>query len=218
MLESTSTSSQQHPTGWLGWTVASAVVCVLANPLHEVGHWLGFRVSGIPAAISLDHTYFTSVWAPSFPGALGGPLMSVVAAWTGIALLYYSPPLHPLGAALALFMPMTRLVPYAIFAANPRFPMMYNDEGVMGLDTGLRPWTWVFILLPGLIVPLVLLWRSLPWSVSRKLAFVVGGAAAWYIVGFRVEAMLLDPLLFPQAQARELVMPHAPVERRPENR
>ena len=38
--------------------------------------------------------------------------------------------------------------------------MTYNDEGVMGLDTGLRPWT--FVLMPFLVLPLVLLWRALP--------------------------------------------------------
>jgi hypothetical protein len=175
-----------------------------------VGHWIGFRCSGIPAAISFDHTYFTDHWAASFPGALGGPLMSVVAAWVGVALVRFVPRWRAVGAALAVYMPLTRLVAYAIFAVNPSFPILYNDEGVMGLDTGLRPWTWVFILLPFLVAPLVFLWRALPWATGRKLALFVGAVTSWYVVAIGIEAERLDPWLFPQAQKHELVMPHAP--------
>jgi hypothetical protein len=210
MTEVFATSAARRTSPCLVWTAVLIAVCVLANPLHEVGHWIGFCLAGVPAAISFDHTYFTRSWAPSFVGALGGPLMSVVAAWAGVALLYRAPRLQPIGVALALFMPMTRLIAYAIFASNPRFPMIYNDEGVMGLDTGLRGWTWVFILLPFLTVPLILLWRGLRWTRWRRVALIVGGAVAWYVVAIWLEAGVLDPMLFPRAQGRELVMPYAP--------
>jgi hypothetical protein len=192
------------------WGLVCVAVCVLATPIHEVGHWLGFRLSGIPAAISFNHTYFTDRWAPSFPGAFGGPLMSIVAAWLGVLLARRGP--APLGAALALFMPMTRLVGYALFALIPKFPIAYNDEGVMALLSGTGPWTWVLALTPLLVAPLVLLWRSLArrrWSTGERAAFFLAGALLFFFVA-RFEAESVDPLVFPDAQARELVMPHAP--------
>jgi hypothetical protein len=196
---------------WPSWACAIVATSLLANPLHETGHLVGFRLAGIPAAISLNHTYFTKFWAPSFAGAAFGPLMSIAMAWVGVGLLYLTRRLRPLGASLALFMPMTRLVAYTIFALNPRFPMIYNDEGVMGLHTGLRPWTWVFVLLPFLLLPLVLLYQALAWPAWRKLLFIIAGAGMWYVVGVSFEAGVLDPVLFPQAQQHELVMPHAPL-------
>jgi hypothetical protein len=192
------------------WAVALASVCLLALPIHEVGHWIAFTACRIPAAISLDHTYYTRFWAPSFAGAFGGPLMSVAAAWVGVVLVRRVPPARPLGVALALFMPSTRLVAYAVFATHPHFPLIYNDEGVMGLDTGIWPWAWVLILLPFLIGPLVMLWRDLPWTAWQKAALFAGGTAIWYAVGIRLEAGVLDPRFFPQAESRELVMPYAP--------
>jgi hypothetical protein len=196
----------------LVWGGALVLVAFVGNPLHEAGHWIGFRISNIPSSISFDHTYFTKFWAPSFAGALGGPLMSVLLSWVGIFVLYRVPRLRPMGAALAAFMPMTRLSAYVIFATHPQYPMSYNDEGVMGADTGMSPWTWAFLLLPLLVLPLVLLWHSLRSPSSYKFVYFLCSAVAWYVIGFKLEAETLDPWLFPQAQARELVMPHAPKE------
>jgi hypothetical protein len=194
------------------WFVAFLVVCCLSNVLHEVGHWICFTAAGIPAAISLDHTYYTERWAPSFWGAAGGPFTSVLAAWLGLLLLRVAPRAAPWGVALALFMPLTRLIAYALFAILPHARMEVNDEGVMGADLGWRPWTWAWILLPFLLGAWVALWRRLPWRQPAKAGLFAGAAVAWLVIVFGVEAMMLDPRLFPEAEARELVMPHPPKE------
>jgi hypothetical protein len=64
-----------------------------------------------------------------------------------------------------------------------------------------------------LVVPLVTIWRSLPPSIYRRAAVIFAAVAIWYGLAFKLEADILDPILFPQAQARELVMPHAPKEK-----
>ncbi|WP_242342962.1 hypothetical protein [Anaeromyxobacter terrae] len=186
-----------------------AVVILASFPLHELGHWVGFSLAGIPAAISLNHTYFTERWEPSLAGAAGGPVATIALAWIGVYLVLRRGRLQPLGFALAVVMPFTRLATYAICAAIPR-AMAINDEGVMALDCGWPTWSWVWILLPFLVAPWVVAWRAAPGSPVRKLGRFGGTAVAWVVLGLVLEAGVLDPRLFPDAAARELVMPHAP--------
>jgi hypothetical protein len=189
--------------------LAFAVVTPAAYPLHELGHWIAFRLVGIPAAISLDHTYFTVAWEPSLAGAAGGPLASVALAWLGVVLLVRGGRLEPLGLALAVVMPLTRLSTYALCAAVPR-AMAVNDEGVMALHLGWPTWSCACILLPGLLAPWAVAWHALHPPPRRKLAVFGGSVAAWIALVLVLELGVLEPRLFPHAAARELVMPRAP--------
>jgi hypothetical protein len=186
-----------------------AIVLLASGLLHEFGHWIGFSLVGIPAAISFDHTYFTVRWEPSLAGAAGGPIATIAFAWIGVLLLFRRRSrFETLGRALAVVMPLTRFVTYAFCAAVPR-AMSVNDEGVMSLDCGWSTWTWVWILLPFLLGPWVMVWIQSTASPMRKLGLFGGAAIAW--VGLMVfEVTILEPRLFPEAAKRELVMPHAP--------
>ncbi len=190
--------------------VATLVVtCLVANPLHEAGHWIGFALAGIPARISFDHTWFVDRWQPSFLGAAAGPFASVLLAWLGVLLWRRGGRLSRVGLALALVMPLTRLLSYVIFATVPGARIEVNDEGVMGLDCGVWPWTWALVLAPLLLAAWVALWRSIPWSTGRR-AILFAAASAGWIAALSFELAVLEPRFFPDAQARELVMPGPP--------
>src|SRR5437868_7929203 len=89
-------------------------VALLGNPLHEFGHWIGYTLSGIPAGISFNHTYYLDHWAPSFAGAAGGPGLSLALSWLGVLVLTTTR-FTTFGATLAIVMAYSRLLPYFVF-------------------------------------------------------------------------------------------------------
>jgi len=178
-------------------------VAALGNPLHELGHWIGYTLSGIPAGISFQHTYYLDHWAPSFAGALGGPLLSLVLSWIGVAVLSWTR-FVTLGAALAIVMAYSRLLPYLLFGVLAPSQLPFNDEGVLAIWLGWPIWSWLVIFTPLFVASIAVTWSRLASGTARRIALfatilVVYGIAAAFEVG------VLDPIFFPGVGRRELV-------------
>ena len=180
------------------------IVAAIGNPLHELGHWVGYTLSGIPAGISFNHTYYLDHWAPSFAGALGGPLLSLGLSWLGVIVLVRT---HyvAFGAALAIVMAYSRLLPYLVFGVLAPSQLPFNDEGVLAIWAGWPIWSWLLILTPLFVASIAVTWSRLPGGATRRIGvfaaiLVVYGMAAAFEVG------VLDPLLFPGVGRRELVL------------
>lgn len=180
------------------------VVAALGNPLHESGHWIGYTLSGIPAGISFNHTYYLDHWAPSFAGALGGPLLSLALSWLGVVLLLRTR-LVALGTALAIVMAYSRLLPYLVFGVLAPSQLPFNDEGVIAIWLGWPIWSWLAILTPLFLASIAVTWSRLPGGTAQRIGvfaaiLVVYGIAAAFEVG------VLDPIFFPGVGRRELVL------------
>jgi len=185
---------------------AAIVICVIASPLHELGHWAGFALCGVPAGISFNHTYWTSRWEPCLAGDLGGPVVSLLAAIAGL-LLARRAGWRVAGLSLAFFMAMTRLVPYLFCLMIPGMHMAHNDEGVAAALLGLPLWTFAIVLAPLFGAILLSCYRTLRAGNMTKGALILAGILLYVGLVIILEGGLIDPRLFPSAHARELVMP-----------
>jgi len=194
---------RDRPSRYLLWAL---VVCLLASPIHEIGHWVGFTLCGVPAAFSFNHTFWLLAWRPCLLGDLGGPIMSLLLVGLGLLLSRF-PRWRALGAPLTFFMALTRLVPYLLCLTIPGVRMAVNDEGVEARLVGVPLWT--FALLFGVLLSgsLLLTWRRLPQPPRIRALMYAGGLVMYLVLSIYCEAMIADPWLFPRAQARELVMP-----------
>jgi len=185
------------------WLASIVLVGGTATLQHEAGHWLGFELSGIPAGISFNHTYYLDHWAPSLAGDLGGPLATLLLSYCGLVLVGIAAA-REFGAALAIGHAASRLLAYVIFALGGS--IRWNDEGVAALYLGWPDWTFVVLLAPLFILALGLSWRRLSGSRLQRARIFAGVILAVAVLG-GVETEILDPRLFPDAARRELVLP-----------
>jgi hypothetical protein len=194
---------RDKPSSYLLWAL---VFCLLASPIHEIGHWVGFTLCGVPAGVSFNHTFWLRAWRPCLLGDLGGPILSLLLVGLGL-LLSRSPRWRALGAPLTFFMALTRLVPYLLCLTLPGVRMAVNDEGVAAGLVGVPLWTFALLFGFLLMGSLLLTWRRLPQSPRTRALMYAGGLVMYLGLSIFGEAMIADPRLFPRAQARELVMP-----------
>ncbi|AEB11414.1 hypothetical protein [Marinithermus hydrothermalis] len=178
------------------WAVACLVVIpALGNPLHELGHWIGYALAGIPAAFSFNRVLPLAPEGAGLAGVAGGPLASLALAGLGVVVLYRVPRRALVGASLAAVMAYTRLLPYLLFVLGIVSPAQ-NDEGMIARALGWPLWSvWLPFALAFLGI-LALAWRGLKVPTAQRLGwfallFVAYAAAA------AVEVLVLDPVWFP---------------------
>ncbi|HYK97220.1 MAG TPA: hypothetical protein VEU77_02390 [Candidatus Acidoferrales bacterium] len=185
------------------WLASIILVGGTATLQHEAGHWLGFELSGIPARISFNHTYYLDHWAPSLAGDIGGPLATLLLSYCGLVLIGVAA-FREFGAALAIGHATSRLLAYIVIVLTGS--IRWNDEGVAALYLGWPDWTFVLLLAPLFILALGLSWRRLSGSRLQRAKTFAAVILAVAVLG-GVETEILDPRLFPDAPRRELVLP-----------
>ncbi len=104
-------------------------IAVCAMPIHELGHWLGYRFSGIPVIMYYNYTEpFNNT--PNIWGIAGGPLISLVLALFGSIMVYSNENNKDIWAYFSITMCLTRLLPYIVLLLTPS-NFAENDEGLI---------------------------------------------------------------------------------------
>jgi hypothetical protein len=113
-------------------------IAILATPMHELGHWIGYTLDGIPAVL---HYHYTEPLTDTFSlmGVSGGPLMSLVLAIFGLCMMYINRSNKSIWAYFSVIMCLTRLIPY-LFLVIPPNNLSFNDEGIIAMELGLPIW------------------------------------------------------------------------------
>ena len=131
-------------------------IAFFATPIHELGHWLGYKFNGISAVLSYSYTEPLTnpdnIW-----GIAGGPLISLGLALLGLILVYANKRNKDIWAYFSIVMCMTRLLPYLFFVLIQN-GFLNNDEGgiakALGLQTGVV-YIAFFVLFIGMISMLI---------------------------------------------------------------
>lgn len=117
---------------------AIVTIAILATPIHELGHWIGYKVNGISAVLHYNYTdslaNTDNIW-----GIAGGPIMSLSVALVCLVMMYFNKRNEEVWAYFSLIMCMTRILPYIICIFNPN-TFLYNDEGLIGKALGIEIW------------------------------------------------------------------------------
>ncbi|QSQ09683.1 hypothetical protein H0A61_02062 [Koleobacter methoxysyntrophicus] len=116
-------------------------------PIHELGHWLGYRFNGVPAILHYNYTEplinTQNIW-----GIAGGPLISLGLALFGLLMVYHNENNKDLWAYFSIIMCLTRLLPYILLLLMPR-GFIENDEGLIAKSMDIPVWLvyLIFIIL-----------------------------------------------------------------------
>lgn len=118
------------------------VISIIATPIHELGHLLGYRLSGVPAKYSFICTE-PGNGSESLLGVLGGPLIGLLLALVGCVCVYIfrEKKQRFICIYFAITMCFTRLVPYLLcILINPNGMFPINDEGLIAQSLNAPIW------------------------------------------------------------------------------
>lgn len=154
---------------------ATLLIAIFATPIHELGHWIGYKINGITAVLHYNYTeHLTNsdnIW-----GIAGGPIMSLLLALICLAMMFINNRNRGIWAYFSLVMCMSRLAPYCILLFNPN-SFLYNDEGVIGKALGIETWliySIFFALFLGIIILIMNEFKGCITEFMKKYTFGYG--------------------------------------------
>ncbi|MHC6178859.1 hypothetical protein ACYUJ6_03230 [Clostridium sp. JNZ X4-2] len=127
-----------------------AIITLIATPIHELGHLVGYQLSGIPAKFNFIYTESIN-GSESLLGCLGGPVISLLLALAGCIIIYIFK--NKRNAYVWMYftitMCFTRLLPYLLLIfINNKETFAINDEGLVAKFLNVPVWgVYVFLLL-----------------------------------------------------------------------
>ncbi|GLC32625.1 hypothetical protein [Clostridium omnivorum] len=144
-------------------------ITIIAAPIHELGHLIGWRLDGIPAKLHFNYTDAPSN-STSLLGFLGGPLISLILALAGYILVYAFKKKRTIfiGVYFTITMCLTRLIPYLysiILGAKDMLPI--NDEGVLAKILNMPIWQ-TYSIFTILFVSILLLLKYIHKDIFNK--------------------------------------------------
>lgn len=118
------------------------VITIIATPIHELGHLLGYWLSGISAKYGFIYTESIngseSLWA-----VLGGPLIGLLLALVGCIIVYNFKEKKNIFICIyfTITMCLTRLLPYLLYTViDPIGAFPINDEGLIAKFLNVPIW------------------------------------------------------------------------------
>ncbi|WP_315118614.1 hypothetical protein [uncultured Clostridium sp.] len=132
-------------------TIIAIIITIIAAPLHELGHWFGYRVDDIPAVIGFNYTEPLGD-AISIYGLLGGPVMSLTLALAGVVALYITEKNKDVWAYITIIMCLTRLDTYLFSILGGVNTFYINDEGLIAKAMNLPVWMTYGIFLAAFLM------------------------------------------------------------------
>lgn len=144
-------------------------ITIIAAPIHELGHLIGWRLDGIPAILHFNYTDAPSN-STSLLGILGGPLICLILALTGCILVHIFKKKRAIfiGVYFTITMCLTRLIPYLysiIFGAKDMLPI--NDEGLLAKLLNMPIWQ-TYSIFAILFVSILLLLKYIHKDIFNK--------------------------------------------------
>jgi len=207
------TSTSRLAATWIGAAVIAVPLGVL---LHELGHFLAYRVFGFQGVTlhyaSATHTVEKTFWQLAYRGNLEAaasllPLWKVGVATTAGILLTYLVTIgccvfaarkgpHPLAVALGIFAPVRFLsgIPAIVAALSGKAVLPQTDEAHVAVLTGIP---LLLLNLAGLLV-LVLAWIWLLRRIPKDHRWVsLGSLVCGLALGIYLYFFLIGPRLLP---------------------
>ena len=207
------TSTWRLAATWLGAAVIAVPLGVL---LHELGHFVGYRIFGFQGVTlhyaSATHTVEKTFWQLAYRGNFEAatsllPLWKVGVATTAGILLTYLVTIgccvfaarkgpHPLAIALGLFAPVRFLsgIPAIVATLSGKSVLPQTDEAHVAVLTGIP---LVLLNFAGLLV-LVLAWIWLLRRIPKDHRWVsLGSLVCGLALGIYLYFFLLGPRLLP---------------------
>ena len=133
-----------------------ALITLIATPIHELGHLIGYKLSGIPARFNFIYTESIS-GSESLWGVLGGPLLGLLLALTGCVLVYIFKDKKYTFICIyfAITMCLTRLIPYFLISLIIPGDFAINDEGLIAKYLNFPVWS-IYIIFMILFVSIII--------------------------------------------------------------
>lgn len=137
------------------------IFLVLLFPfIHEIGHYIGYRIDGVHAFISYNMTYSSEV---SILGTLGGPMMNVTLGLISLIIIIVVRKYKRFWAMVGITSLLSRLmVAGSIFTVgmiHRRILLIENDEGQLASLLGTHV-VWTYIIAIGIYIIFILFIRK----------------------------------------------------------
>ncbi|QXE17639.1 hypothetical protein [Clostridium sp. 001] len=135
------------------------MITIVATPIHEFGHLIGYKLSGIPAKFTFSYTE-TQNGLENLWGCLGGPAINLILAVIGCIIVYILKNRKKvyIGVYFAITMCLTRLIAYLLFIIiNPDNMFAINDEGLIAKFLNVPIWQVYVFFIAAFIFVLVIL-------------------------------------------------------------
>lgn len=122
-------------------------IAFFAMPIHELGHWLGYKFSGVPVIMHYNYTELLNdnlnIW-----GIAGGPLISLLLAFFALIMVYLNENNKDIWAYFSNIMCLTRFIPYIVLLLMSN-NFAENDEGLIAKIMQIPVWLTylIFIIL-----------------------------------------------------------------------
>lgn len=136
----------------------------LARPIHELGHWIVYKIYGIDVYFTLNQVVPKEISNFKLLGEAGGPLINVLLILLGFWIIGRRRS-KDLGPALIITNSLSRLVPYLIIALTDSWTS--NDEGIVASVLNLNIYTFYIILGIFFILSIIVCFR-VSFKESRK--------------------------------------------------
>jgi len=184
---------------WARYAGVSLLVGVLAIPLHELGHVIGYRLLGVAATMSYAREVLPPGESPRFLGVAGGPFLTTLVCFGAIAVVYRGKWL-PAAYAVAVVASLDRVILYAmqwrpLLVQHRPSPGM--DESRMAALIGASPFLWYVVFACAFVVAWTLIVRSLRYGPVRNV-LVCAIPVVTLVVGAAAGVFVVERLVFPQ--------------------
>lgn len=138
---------------WIWFVVLS----FLSRPIHELGHWIAYKIYSIDVYFSLNQVVPKDIRNFKLLGEAGGPLINVLLVLVGFWLIGRTK-IKELGAALIVTNSLSRLVPYLIIVLTNSWAS--NDEGIIALVLNFNLYTFYIMFGCFFVLSIIICFRA----------------------------------------------------------
>jgi len=167
-------------SNWILILAASILIALIAIPIHELGHVIGYRLTGVAARIAYEHTILPAGARFGLSGTAFGVLSTYIVSYVGIVLIYRKRWLlvsYPLAVILSLVRVLAS-INYLI-----RFHTLAGlDECQMATFTGLNPYLWYVAFGALFVAAWILIIRSLRYGILRNFLLCAIPASLYIVI------------------------------------
>jgi hypothetical protein len=151
---------------WVLLLASSISVALVAIPVHELGHFVGYRLTGVAARIAFEHTTLPAGESFNLLGTAGGVFSTYVVSYIGIVLIYRKKWL-PLSYPLAAILSFVRVATYVSYWIQYH-TLAGMDESLLATLTGSNPYLWYAVSTSLFITAWILIFNSLRYGIMRN--------------------------------------------------
>jgi hypothetical protein len=181
-------------SNWIALLAASVLISLIAIPIHELGHVLGYRITGVAARVAYEHTVLPQGTNFGLLGTASGVFSTYIVSYLGILLIWQKRWLV-MAYPLAIILSVVRIMVFGQSLIQ-FYSVSGLDEAQLAVLTGSNPLLWFAVSMVLFFAAWILIIRSLGYGILKN--FILCSIPVFLYIGISTLSLHIVSKYFPR--------------------